>query len=254
MLIFALCRILQAIPILLGVSLVVFGLVHIVPGNPIDMLMPPEASPEVIARMKTASGFDKPLYMQYLLFGGTVLPWPWRDAAAAGMGADAEFTATGCRDRHDAAGDEAAHAPVYPGVAVLDRAWWHAGSCAGDHSRHAAEPGASAARLPVRATLPLRDRRVPSGPGAGGDDGERRDGPVRARGGVGSGLEEGKYTMALSKDAFGLMLDETGLRLTDAQKDVLFAAYPLFQAMVARATAPMSREAEPSVMFTPEVR
>jgi peptide/nickel transport system permease protein len=68
MLIFALRRLLQAIPILLGVSLVVFGLVHIVPGNPIDMLMPPEASPEIIAQMKAAFGFDKPLYMQYLLW------------------------------------------------------------------------------------------------------------------------------------------------------------------------------------------
>jgi peptide/nickel transport system permease protein len=68
MLIFALRRLLQALPILLGVSLVVFGLVHIVPGNPIDMLMPPEASPEVIAQMKAAFGFDKPLYIQYFLW------------------------------------------------------------------------------------------------------------------------------------------------------------------------------------------
>ena len=68
MLVFALRRLLQAIPILFGVSLVVFGLVHIVPGNPIDMLMPPEASPEVIAQMKAAFGFDKPLYMQYILW------------------------------------------------------------------------------------------------------------------------------------------------------------------------------------------
>jgi peptide/nickel transport system permease protein len=59
MLIFALRRSLQAIPILLGVSLVVFGLVHIVPGNPIDMLMPPEASPEVIAQMKAAFGCNR---------------------------------------------------------------------------------------------------------------------------------------------------------------------------------------------------
>ena len=73
MLIFAARRIIQAIPILLGVSLVVFGLVHIVPGNPIDMLMPPEASPEVIAQMKAAFGFDKPLYMQYLLWLGRAL-------------------------------------------------------------------------------------------------------------------------------------------------------------------------------------
>ncbi len=68
MLLFALRRLFQAIPILFGVSLVVFGLVHIVPGNPIDMLLPPEASPEVIAQMKAAFGFDKPLYMQYLLW------------------------------------------------------------------------------------------------------------------------------------------------------------------------------------------
>jgi peptide/nickel transport system permease protein len=71
MLLFMFRRILQAIPILLGVSLVVFGLVHIVPGNPIDILMPPEASPEVVAQMKAAFGFDKPLYIQYLL-------WLWR--------------------------------------------------------------------------------------------------------------------------------------------------------------------------------
>ena len=73
MLVFAARRIIQAIPILLGVSLVVFGLVHIVPGNPIDMLMPPEASPEVIAQMKAAFGFDKPLYVQYLLWLGRAL-------------------------------------------------------------------------------------------------------------------------------------------------------------------------------------
>ena len=52
MLLFTLRRLLLAIPTLIGVSLVVFGLVHIAPGNPIDMLMPPEASPEAIAQMK----------------------------------------------------------------------------------------------------------------------------------------------------------------------------------------------------------
>ena len=73
MLVFAARRVIQAIPILLGVSLVVFGLVHIVPGNPIDLLMPPEASPEVIAQMKKAFGFDQPLYVQYLLWLGRAL-------------------------------------------------------------------------------------------------------------------------------------------------------------------------------------
>ncbi len=73
MLIFAGRRLLQAIPILFGVTLVIFGLVHIAPGNPIDMLMPPEASPEIIAQMKAAYGFDQPLYVQYLLWLGRAL-------------------------------------------------------------------------------------------------------------------------------------------------------------------------------------
>nr|WP_294512305.1 hypothetical protein [uncultured Rhodopila sp.] len=60
--------------------------------------------------------------------------------------------------------------------------------------------------------------------------------------------------MPLSLDAFGRMLDETGLPLTDAQKSVLFDAYPMFQAMLARATAPLPREAEPAVVFDPDVR
>ncbi len=68
MLLFAARRLLLAIPVLLGVSLVVFILVHLAPGNPIDMLLPPEASARVIAQMKAAFGFDKPLYMQYLLW------------------------------------------------------------------------------------------------------------------------------------------------------------------------------------------
>src|SRR5579875_3275285 len=68
MLEFAARRLLLAIPVLFGVSLVVFALVHIAPGNPIDMLLPPEASPRVIAEVKAAFGFDKPLYVQYLLW------------------------------------------------------------------------------------------------------------------------------------------------------------------------------------------
>ena len=67
MLLFAARRLVQAIPILLGVSLVVFGLVHIVPGNPIDMLLPPEASPEIIAQMKAAFGFRAAFFFTLFL-------------------------------------------------------------------------------------------------------------------------------------------------------------------------------------------
>jgi hypothetical protein len=57
----------------------------------------------------------------------------------------------------------------------------------------------------------------------------------------------------IDQETFGGMIDRAGLVLTDAQKSVLFQAYPMFRAMVARATAPLPREAEPSVIFVPEV-
>jgi hypothetical protein len=58
----------------------------------------------------------------------------------------------------------------------------------------------------------------------------------------------------MDKAEFGTLVDRTGLTLTNEQKATLFAVYPMFQAMVARATPPMPREAEPSVIFQPEVR
>jgi hypothetical protein len=56
------------------------------------------------------------------------------------------------------------------------------------------------------------------------------------------------------KAAFSTLVDQTGLTLTDEQKFVLYEAYPLFQAMIARATPTMPREAEPSLIFLPEVK
>ncbi len=58
----------------------------------------------------------------------------------------------------------------------------------------------------------------------------------------------------MGKDEFSMLMDRTGLTLTDEQKAVLFAAYPMFEAMITRATPQLPREAEPSVIFVPEVR
>jgi hypothetical protein len=57
----------------------------------------------------------------------------------------------------------------------------------------------------------------------------------------------------MDRNEFGRLLDQTGLTLTEPQKTALFEAYPMFQALIARATPPMPREAEPSVTFNPEV-
>lgn len=58
----------------------------------------------------------------------------------------------------------------------------------------------------------------------------------------------------MDKQTFSALVDRTGLPLSDDQKAALFAVYPMFQAMIARATPPMPREAEPSLIFLPEMR
>ncbi|HET6308323.1 MAG TPA: hypothetical protein VFG12_14130 [Rhodopila sp.] len=58
----------------------------------------------------------------------------------------------------------------------------------------------------------------------------------------------------MDKQEFGAMVDRTGLKLSEQQKSVLLAAYPMFQAMIARATPQQTREAEPAVIFKPEVK
>ncbi len=66
-------RLLHTILILFGVSVVAFGLIHLIPGNPLDILLPPEAPKEVVERLKVEFGFDKPLYLQYLAWLGRVV-------------------------------------------------------------------------------------------------------------------------------------------------------------------------------------
>lgn len=56
----------------------------------------------------------------------------------------------------------------------------------------------------------------------------------------------------LSEAAFDTLVTQTGLPLDDAQKAMLRAAYPMLQAMIARVTEPLPREAEPSLIFRAE--
>lgn len=69
---FLLNRLLQAIPALLGVTLVVFLLLH-ASGDPTNFMLPPEASDQDRAAYRAANGLDKPLPVQYLRFVSDVL-------------------------------------------------------------------------------------------------------------------------------------------------------------------------------------
>jgi peptide/nickel transport system permease protein len=66
-------RVLYAIPIAFGVSVVCFSLVYIAPGDPLQTIMPADATAETIAIVKKAYGFDRPLPVQFVIWLGKVL-------------------------------------------------------------------------------------------------------------------------------------------------------------------------------------
>ncbi len=60
-------RLLNAIPLLFLISLLVFALIHAVPGGPLSLyLSNPNVRPEDIARLRVALGLDRPLWAQYV--------------------------------------------------------------------------------------------------------------------------------------------------------------------------------------------
>src|SRR5215475_10546243 len=60
-------RLIQAMFVVLAMSVIVFIGVHVI-GNPVDILISPEADQAERARIIAALGFDQPLWKQYLLF------------------------------------------------------------------------------------------------------------------------------------------------------------------------------------------
>ncbi len=66
---FILRRLLMVIPVLLGVSIIVFSMVHLTPGDPAEIMMGEGiASAEVLARVRRDLGLDQPLHVQYIDF------------------------------------------------------------------------------------------------------------------------------------------------------------------------------------------
>ena len=61
-------RLVHAVFTLLGVSLVVFLILRIIPGDPARLLLPEGASPEEITRLRAKLGLEQPLPVQYAIF------------------------------------------------------------------------------------------------------------------------------------------------------------------------------------------
>jgi peptide/nickel transport system permease protein len=65
---FLLRRILLTIPVLIGVATLVFSLIHLVPGDPVEAMLGESASPRDVAQLRTRLGLGRPLYVQYGAF------------------------------------------------------------------------------------------------------------------------------------------------------------------------------------------
>jgi peptide/nickel transport system permease protein len=61
-------RLLQLIPILLGLSVILFAWLRALPGGPAQAALGERATPEAIAQYNELFGLDEPLYVQYLRF------------------------------------------------------------------------------------------------------------------------------------------------------------------------------------------
>ena len=61
-------RLLQSVIVIWGISLIVFFLVRLAPGDPVTMLLAETAGPEQIAEARAKWGLDKPIYVQYWVF------------------------------------------------------------------------------------------------------------------------------------------------------------------------------------------
>lgn len=66
-------RVLTIIPVLIGVSILVFGFLRLIPGDPAQVMLGERATPENIARVREQLGLNKPIYEQYFIFIGNAL-------------------------------------------------------------------------------------------------------------------------------------------------------------------------------------
>jgi peptide/nickel transport system permease protein len=86
-------RLLGAVPLLLAISLLLFAVVHLAPGGPLDVYAEnPSVTPEALAQIRVAYGLDQPLPVQYLAWAGSMLRGQWGYSIRTGRPVTMEIT------------------------------------------------------------------------------------------------------------------------------------------------------------------
>jgi peptide/nickel transport system permease protein len=91
MLRFVVRRLLLLIPILIGLSLLVFFWLRALPGTPATSLLGERATPESIAAINKQLGLDKPVYVQYFDYLGSVVRLEFGDSVTSRRPVTEEF-------------------------------------------------------------------------------------------------------------------------------------------------------------------
>ena len=73
MLTYIIRRIVSLIPVLIGVSIIVFMFIHLIPGDPVLAILGERAAVENVERVRKQMGLDKPIWEQYFLYVGKVV-------------------------------------------------------------------------------------------------------------------------------------------------------------------------------------
>jgi len=66
-------RLVQMVPVLLGITLVVFALLQLIPGDPATTILGLQARPDAVVALRRELGLDRPLWEQYLRYLGDVV-------------------------------------------------------------------------------------------------------------------------------------------------------------------------------------
>ncbi|WP_412564422.1 ABC transporter permease [Thalassobius sp. MITS945101] len=66
-------RLLSAIPVLFGVTIIVFVIMALIPGDPATAILGSYATPENVAKLNADLGLDKPLVQRYFIWLGNML-------------------------------------------------------------------------------------------------------------------------------------------------------------------------------------
>lgn len=66
-------RLVQIVPVLIGISLVSFFLIMLIPGDPVRLVLGPRATEDAVAALRAEWGLDRPIWVQYASYIGNIL-------------------------------------------------------------------------------------------------------------------------------------------------------------------------------------